>query len=144
MEKSKGTIVLEQLKEVVKSTKLFNKVSFGRVIELSEEKEFNSCYILEFDEETEHSGLVSDAPCAYDKRMTVDFHLNLSFEYELEYKDIEAYFEKIMLTDSEVWTKAEILDRVPMYSAWDNNELFDDGKKQGMLRYQIWYRTYKQ
>ena len=141
MNKSRGTIVLEQIKEIVEATKLFKQVSFGRVKEISEEDVFNSCYIIEFEEEVEHDGTVSDNTCSYDRRMIVDFHLNLSFEYDLEYKDIQAYFDRIMLQDGEFWTKAGILDRVPMYVAWDNNEYFDDGKKQGMLRYQIWYRT---
>lgn len=140
LQKSKGRIILEQLKEIVESTNLFAKISFGRVREVTEEDDFNACYILEFDEEMEHSGDVSDDVCAYDRHMTVDFHMNLSFVESLEYKDIQEQFERVMLGDSQLWTTSNILDREVMLAAWDGNEAFDDGKKQGLLRFKFRYR----
>lgn len=138
--KSKGRIILEQLKDIVLESSLFEYASFGKVKEITEEDQFNKCYILEFDEEMEHSGDVTDAICGYDRYMTVDFHMNLSFTEELEYKDIQEQFERILVGDSLIWTNAGILDREVQMAAWDNNEAFDDGKKQGMLRFKFRYR----
>lgn len=129
---------VEELKNILEFSQIFQKVSVGKRVPLTEEINFPSCYIKVDGTTAELNGNIgTKAGCEYDLYLDIRLIVNLNLEDDLDYLDIESDIVEAILTDSSLWNV--IVDRDFIGSGWDNDANYP--KKEGELGFNVRLRS---
>jgi hypothetical protein len=127
-------VVLQELKGILESTRVFRKVSLEKVKPITEEDVFPSVYIGLYGEGYKPNGIKTSSLKGYDVALFVELTINARGD---DYLDIKGTIEKAILNDSKLWN--EVLDRDLIKVEYDTNQYLP--KKSFSMLVQLVYRT---
>lgn len=131
-------VAVEEIKNILEFSQIFQKVSAGKRVPLTEEINFPSCYIKVDGTTAEINGNMGvKAGCEYDLYLDIRLIINLNLENDLDFLDIESDVVQAILTDSSLWSV--VLDRNYIGSGWDNDANYP--KKEGELGFSVRLRS---
>jgi hypothetical protein len=132
--------IIEELKDIIEYSNIFNKVEISKNIALTQENTFPSCYIKIDGTTNELNGNIgTEDGCEYDRVMMIRIRmfLEMSDNNPLEFLDFQDKVETAILTDNPLWKI--ILDRDIIGTEWDNDTSYP--KKEGELSLLVKWRT---
>lgn len=130
---------VEEVKAILESMDYFNKVSVGRVEDLTTETVFPSVYINMDTDINEQNGKMRNDGGEYDRILliTLSLHIDLTNEDDLYYLDIRDSVEEAILKDNLLWES--VIDRDVVGSRWDTGQNFP--RKQGEVSLRLFTRA---
>lgn len=126
--------IVEDVKKVIESSNLFEKVSYSNGTVLTQEEIFPACYINLHTNTFNSNGKNTTGLDGYDSMLlvTLDIYLNQGDD-QLNYLDIQDSLVREMLKDTKLWRYT--LDRDIKVASWDFNENYP--KKEGNVTFEF-------